>query len=65
MERGAVTKSQKGKKACVERKANAISGKQMDSVLKETHVVSVLIQHLATDARIRDEQDNRPLPHPM
>ena len=34
MERGAVTKSQKGKKACVER--------HMNSVPKETHAVSVM-----------------------
>ena len=65
MQRGAVTKSQKKKKACIERKVGAAtSGKQRDSVLKETHVVSVKIQHLATDARFRDEKDNRPLPHP-
>ena len=29
---------------------NAISGKQLDSVRKETHVVSVMIQRLETDA---------------
>ena len=32
---------------------NAVSGKQLDSVRKETHVVSVMIEHLETDA-IRD-----------
>ena len=32
------------------------------SVRKETHVVSVLIEHLETDA-IRDKKDNRPVLH--
>ena len=41
---------------------NAISGKQLDSVRKETHVVSVMIPNLETEAR-RDEKDNRPLLH--
>ena len=39
---------------------NAVSGKQLDNVRKETHTVSVMIQRLETDA-IRDEKDNRPL----
>ena len=41
---------------------NAISGKQLDSVRKETHAVSVMIERLETDA-IRDEKDTRPLLH--
>ena len=35
----------------------------MDNVPKETHVVSPMILHLGTDARIRKEKDNRPLLH--
>ena len=35
----------------------------MDSARKETHVVLVINLYQATDARLRDEQDNRPLPH--
>ena len=31
-------------------KENAVSGEQLDSVRKETHVVSVMIEHLETDA---------------
>ena len=42
---------------------NGGSGKQMDNVRKETHVVSVLIRHLETDARTTGKKDNRPLPH--
>ena len=41
---------------------NAVSGKQWDNVRKETHVVSVMIPRLETDA-IRDEKDTRPLVH--
>ena len=41
---------------------NAFSGKQLDGVRKETHVVSVMIPRLETDA-IRDKKDNRPLLH--
>ena len=41
---------------------NAVSGKQLDSVRQETHAVSVMIEHLATDA-IRNLKDNRPLLH--
>ena len=40
VERGTVTKSQKGKKDHVERRV--VSGKHMDNVPKETHVVSVM-----------------------
>ena len=39
------------------------SGRHMDNVPKETHVVSPMILHLGTDARIRKEKDNRPLLH--
>ena len=41
---------------------SAISGKQLDNVLKETHAVSVMMEHLETDA-IRDKTDNHPLLH--
>ena len=37
--------------------------KQMDNVRKETHVVSAMIRHLETDARLREQKDNRTLPH--
>ena len=41
---------------------NAISGKQMDTVRKEIHVVSVTNPHLETDAREREDEKNiRPL----
>ena len=59
VERGAVIKSQKGRKANVERNVGkTISGKQLDSVRKETHVGSVM----ETDT-IRDKKDSRPLLH--
>ena len=35
---------------------------QLGGVLKETHVVSAMNEHLETDA-IRDEKDNRSLLH--
>ena len=38
-------------------------GKQRDNVPEETRVVSVMNRHLSTDARIKDEMGNRPLPH--
>ena len=41
---------------------NAISGKQLDNVRKETRVVSIVIPRLETDA-ISDKKDNRPLLH--
>ena len=44
-------------------KASAERGKQLDNVRKETHVVSVMIPRLETDA-IRDKKDNRLLMHP-
>ena len=34
----------------------------MDNVRKETHAVSVMMEHLETDA-IRDKKDNRPSLH--
>ena len=38
----------------------------MDNVAKETHVVSVMTQlPLETVARVRDEKDDRLLPHPI
>ena len=49
VEKGAVTKS-------------AINGKQLDCIRKETHVVSVMIENVETDA-IKDKEDNRPLLH--
>ena len=42
---------------------NAFSGRQLDNVRKETHVVSVMIQHLETDARLKDRKDSNPLPY--
>ena len=41
---------------------NALSGKQLDSGRKETHVVSVMIEDVLTYA-IRDKKDNGPLLH--
>ena len=38
---------------------------ELDSVRKETHVVSVMIPYLETEARLRDKKDNRPLPDQM
>ena len=35
----------------------------MDNVPEETHIVSVMTRRLGTNARIRDERDNGPLPH--
>ena len=46
----------------IKRRENAIGGKQLDSVWKETHVVSVMIEHLETDA-IRGKKDNCPVLH--
>ena len=61
VERGAVTR--KGEKPAWRGKSeNAISGKQLDSVRKETHAVSTIIPRLETDAT-RDKRDNRPLLH--
>ena len=64
MEREAITKSQKGRKPSLRGKwENAISGKQLYSVRKETHVVSGMIPNLETEARLREKKNNRPLPH--
>ena len=41
---------------------NATCGKQLDNVRTETHVVSVMIPRLETDA-VGDKKDNRPLVH--
>ena len=41
----------------------AISGKQMDNVRKEIHVVSAMIRHLALDLRLTEQKGTRPLPH--
>ena len=41
---------------------NAISGKELDTVRKETHVVSVMLPRLETDA-VRDKKDKCPLLH--
>ena len=53
IETGVLVNSHKGRNVSVERRENAISGKQLDSVQKETLVVS------ATE--IVDRQHNRPL----
>ena len=42
---------------------NAFSGREMDNVPKETHVVSPMILYLGTGARIRKEKANRLLLH--
>ena len=44
---------------------SAISGKQLDSVRKETHPVSVMILYLETDVQVQRQKDKRPLPHQM
>ena len=45
---------------------NSFSGKQLGSVRKETHVVSVMTQWpLATVALVRDGKDDPLLPHPI
>ena len=62
IERGAVTKRQKEKPAQKGNWENAISGKQVDNVRRETHAVSDMTQHLGTDAR-GDKKDSRPLLH--
>ena len=66
VERGAVTKSQK-KRECIRREENGesvFSGRQMDNVLKETHVVSVMTELFKESCTVvRDEKDDRLLPH--
>ena len=58
VERGAVTRSQKGTNAYVEGKVGDCfqSGKQMDHVRKETHVVSVMILYLETDVEAQRQK---------
>ena len=55
MEGGAVTKSQKGRKATRGKESGIIRGKDLDSVQKETHAVSLMIQCLETDANRREK----------
>ena len=65
LERGSVTKSQKRKAhACWEESGRCVfSGRHMDNVPKETHVVSVMTHKpLATVAKVRDEKDDRSSP---
>ena len=64
MERGLVTKSQEGKMAYVERKVGECSsGRHMDKVPKETHVVSVMTdKYKETCTVVRDGKDDRLLP---
>ena len=38
---------------------------KINDVPEETHVVSTMTLYLETDTRLRDEKDNRPLPHPI
>ena len=65
MERGSVTRSQKGNTAYVESVIGSVfSGRHMDNVLKETHVASVMTHWpLETEYEVRDEKDGRLLPH--
>ena len=65
VERGAVSKSQKGKKAHVERKVGVFfSGRHMDNVPKETHGVPVMAdQYKETCTVVRDEKGRSSSPH--
>ena len=46
------------------KRENAFSGKQRDNVRNETHVVSVMIHWtLETEYEVRDDKDDRLLPH--
>ena len=67
VERGSVTKSHKEEKPALRGKwESAFSGKYMDNVPKETHVVSVMtLLPLETVAKVRDEKDDRFLLHPI
>ena len=67
VERGSITKSQKGNKAFDERKVGeCFSGKHTDNVPKETHVVSVMTpKPLETRAEVRDEKGDRLPQHPI
>ena len=63
VETGTVTKSQKWREVSVERSGRILPPvERLDNVRKETHVVSVMIQRLETDA-MRDKKDNRLLLH--
>ena len=64
VERGAVTKSRKRKKASVERKVGeCFQWRAHGECSKETHVVSIMNQPLETVAEFTDEMDNCPRPH--
>ena len=65
MERETVTKSQKGKKAYVEMKVDSFFiGRQIDTVRKETRVVSVMTDKYKETCTVdRDEKGDRLLPH--
>ena len=68
MERRSVTKSQNGKKKSTLRGKweSVFSGRHIDDVSKETHVVSVMTSKtLETVAGVRDEKDDRLLLHPI
>ena len=46
------------------KREGVFSGRHMDSDQEETHVVSVMTQeHLETVAKVREEKDDRLLPH--
>ena len=64
VERGATSKSEEGKKPYVERRVGeCFQWKANGQCSKRAHVDSPMILHLGTDARIRQEKDNRPLLH--
>ena len=66
VERGSVTKSQKERKLALRGKFESVfSGRHMDSVPKETHVVPVMTSKtLETEDKVRGEKDDRHLLHP-
>ena len=65
VEGGSVTKSQKERKRTMRGKCESVfSGRHVDNVQKETHEVSVLTdQYMETCTVVRDEKDDRFLPH--
>ena len=64
IDRGAVTKSHKGKKAYERKVRDCYHWKATGQCSKETHAVSVMVKSsLEPVAKIRDEKDIRPLPH--
>ena len=67
VERGSVTKSQKETKPTSRGKWESVfSGRHMDNVPKETHVVPVMTHKtLETEDKVRDEKDDRLLLHPI